>query len=570
MGFSSDGDSKLMKCMKQNTNFTIQRNMKILGEKDFACIQDYVHIGTKLRNRLLKPGIILPMGNKLVTASHLKMLINNVAKGSHGLVLKDICPDDRQNYRSLEKVMQHRVSETLTANIIDSEATLMYIRLCSEVTSCIGDYTLSPENRIQKIWHVTYFLRCWRKWLKNQRNYKLSKNFISENAYYSIEINAHNIVKILQILKYQKRPDLFKPVLFSSQPCEEIFRRVRSMSTMNWTRINFTLLELLHIIHRVELLNDIVYSKLASSDVFFPRIENKKQTYIEFELPTDESINDVIKSAKDEALNDAKNLGMHVNDSDINKCECFIPNLNFDDIVEENESSDEDNDMNENWFSETNHLFDFSSLKEYESDLNEICPFIEVPSKSGGLKTVRKSSVVWLLSDTRENLSSDRLRRVQNTTKSKSCQRRLEFSQINSSLQNHFVTLEELQIGNWCICKYKSTSTDNPIILFGAVLSFRYINGETEKKKNYTWDFAKVSSSNEREIEVLSSWYQLDSNEKLYQTYSFYINIKSYVATLLNPSLENINNQEKPCIFFSKECLIKITQKMSEIKKNKS
>lgn len=54
-----------MKCMKQNTNFTLQRNMSSLAEIGLTCIS--------------------------------KMLMNITAKDSDGLVLKDIFRDDRQN-----------------------------------------------------------------------------------------------------------------------------------------------------------------------------------------------------------------------------------------------------------------------------------------------------------------------------------------------------------------------------------------------------------------------------------------------------------------------------------------
>lgn len=82
--------------------------------------QDPTHIGTKLRNRLLKPSILIPLGNKQVSVGHLKMLIEMVPKGVHGLILKDICPDDRQNFGSLEKVMQPIVTKSLEKYIFDS------------------------------------------------------------------------------------------------------------------------------------------------------------------------------------------------------------------------------------------------------------------------------------------------------------------------------------------------------------------------------------------------------------------------------------------------------------------
>lgn len=126
-------------------------------------LQDVVHILTKLRNRLLKPSIVLPLGCKLVSVAHLKMLINDIPKEKHGLTLKDICPDDRQNYRSLEKVMEARVSNALTKYVVGSEGTIAFINICINIRSSLYDDDLPPIERILRIWQATYFLRVWRK-----------------------------------------------------------------------------------------------------------------------------------------------------------------------------------------------------------------------------------------------------------------------------------------------------------------------------------------------------------------------------------------------------------------------
>lgn len=64
----------------------------------------------------------------------------------------------------------------------------------------------------------------------------------------------------------------FLPVLFNSQPNEETSRQHWSMGTINFTKISFSMLELLHMISRVELQSDIIYNnKLANIDVRFPR-----------------------------------------------------------------------------------------------------------------------------------------------------------------------------------------------------------------------------------------------------------------------------------------------------------
>lgn len=129
-------------------------------QKTVCCIQDTVHVGTKLRNRLLVPSILLPLGNRLISVTHLKLIINNAPKEDHGLVMKDICPDDRQNFGSLEKIMAQRVSDALKTHVRGCEGTLVYIKLCANITSSLCDDNIQPLDRIYRIWFATYFLRA--------------------------------------------------------------------------------------------------------------------------------------------------------------------------------------------------------------------------------------------------------------------------------------------------------------------------------------------------------------------------------------------------------------------------
>jgi len=87
LGFSSDGDTRLLKAMQTNA----------YSQQSSQCyIQDTVHIGTKLRTRLLKPNVTLPIGNFLISASHLQELIETYSKDKHLLRRSDLNPR-RQN-----------------------------------------------------------------------------------------------------------------------------------------------------------------------------------------------------------------------------------------------------------------------------------------------------------------------------------------------------------------------------------------------------------------------------------------------------------------------------------------
>lgn len=236
---------------------------------------DTIHIGTKLRNRLLKELIVLAMGQKIVSISHLKVLLKTVSKNIHGLVWTDICPQDRQNYGSLEKIMHERVLQALQNSIIDSEATVMFLQMCEQITSSFIDQQMKPSLRIYNIWHALYFLRAWRKWIKSSK-YSVTDNFISHNAYSCIEINAHALILSIVKLRDGQKSQMFQPNRFSSQPCEHKFRHMRAMGTANFTKINFTLYEMLHMISRVELMQNIAYSKWDEGSIIFSKTESKR------------------------------------------------------------------------------------------------------------------------------------------------------------------------------------------------------------------------------------------------------------------------------------------------------
>lgn len=93
----------------------------------FICIQDTIHIDTKLRTRLLKSSIILPMDNFTVTPAHLRMLINQVSKVKHCLTETDLSPKDKINFDSFVKISDPKVWSLLEQYIPESEATRAYL-----------------------------------------------------------------------------------------------------------------------------------------------------------------------------------------------------------------------------------------------------------------------------------------------------------------------------------------------------------------------------------------------------------------------------------------------------------
>lgn len=176
--------------------------------------------------------IVMAMGSRFTSISHLKSLLANVSKDVHHLVESDICPKDRQNFASLEKTMSDKVIDALEKNVADSQATVMFLRLTSSITSSYLDENIEPVKRIYKIWYALYFTQAWRKFICQDNNYKLKNNFITPNAYKCLEINAHSLVYSILKLRSMNKPQLFQPILFSSQPYESTFRHMRSLGTL--------------------------------------------------------------------------------------------------------------------------------------------------------------------------------------------------------------------------------------------------------------------------------------------------------------------------------------------------
>lgn len=98
-------------------------------------------------------------------------------------------------------------------------------------------------------------------------NYYLAENFITLNAYLCIELNGSNLVKLVRILREEGKPELFQTTLLDSQACERAFRQLRSMGTPNYTKINFTFYELMHMVRRLEVQSGILFSKLAGKGI---------------------------------------------------------------------------------------------------------------------------------------------------------------------------------------------------------------------------------------------------------------------------------------------------------------
>lgn len=384
-------------------------NIDVTHEKSF--IQDVIHIETKMRNRMLKPSVCLPMGTELVSVAHLKVLITTVPKEVHGLVRSDICPEDRQNFRSLEKCFNDRVLNALAAYVAGSESTIMYLKICREIYSAFTETNMKPLDRVKLMWHATYFIRAWRVWILENEAYCLQDNFISSPTYSCIELNAYGLLHLIRKFRASNRLELFITMLFSSQTCEQTFRQLRSMTSIFWTKINFSLLELMHMVGRLELSNEIVYDKL-SSNVNFPRVQNRIDKCIIYDLPTNEELKKALEEAKSSALSDSTRLGMNVDTCkiDLSGFKKGTRSKRTMTSIDDSSNSECDEDCRIETGDDHESSFLHTNLEQEKLSNSK---YIEIKERDGSVRTVLKSSVIWALTETKDMLSKDRLKRVQ-------------------------------------------------------------------------------------------------------------------------------------------------------------
>jgi hypothetical protein len=207
------------------------------------------------------------MGRYTVSLAHIRQLIKDQSRYDHGLAESDIDPRDKMNYRAVRKISSERVRKGLRT-YEHTAATEMYLQIMDETLDSFLHENISAEKRIYLIWRSVFFLRLWRIWLEAE-GYSTEANCVTLNTFTCIEINAHNLVAAVRRFRDEGTPELFLPTLFGSQSCEEFFRDARSLTSTNNTVVNFSMLELLRRLGRIEL-QSMVAHKLKNK-FEFPR-----------------------------------------------------------------------------------------------------------------------------------------------------------------------------------------------------------------------------------------------------------------------------------------------------------
>lgn len=357
----------------------------------------------------------LPFGDFYIKQSHLQKLLDECQKDTHDLTKTALNPIDKQNFDSVMRICDEKVTELLRFKVPGSDGTIKFLEILKYVIDSYMDKHLSPLERVYKIWYAVFILRMWRSFVASMPGVTLKENFVSSNCYVCIELNAHCLVKYILQLEKVNMPHLFMPHLLGSQPCEDLFRAMRSFTTTYSTVANCTVKEMLERVSKIELQNDI--SSSIGDLYVFPRY-NQKSDVIEIPiLPSVHEIEEEIERAKRNAINDAIALRL-INAKEVKTFDfvCkLIPSYKMKMKPKTKHISPDAKRVQR----PCNVHLDKVQLKNFVDQfrgkkVDENSPFVEIYrcSSKGRRTIVKKTSFVWLLRKEPIRLSSDRLERV--------------------------------------------------------------------------------------------------------------------------------------------------------------
>lgn len=422
---ASDSDPKYNCAMRQLSHIGNIKN------KWFSCdeleqihqtpffVQDPSHIGTKLRNYLLRTYYNkreIPFGKYFVKLEHIYMLLNKFSKDKHQLTPTVVNPIDKQNFESVRRICSEQVTNLLVNNVDNSAATVQFLTIVRDVIDSYMEHDLTPLERIKKIWRSVFLLRIWRKFIERSAKWTLKEIFLTSYCYNCIELNAHALVKSILFFKENNISNLFLPHLFGSQACESFYRQIRSFTSTYSTVANCSVKEILSRIKKIQMQNDIIHK--TQSQFVYPRMNKGTGNSTRHELPNLAEILIEIDKCKLKAIVIAKNIGLipknkNIKNEDYLNCDInpYVPKKLKKTTKVKSFSSFLHLPV------KTSQVIDLMNvdLKDYKDKVKEVSetsPYVKL-MKNGKLFIVKKTTLCWLLRKDYCKISSDRLKRVQ-------------------------------------------------------------------------------------------------------------------------------------------------------------
>lgn len=237
---------------------------------------------------------------------HLHVLVKNVPITEHGLSIGEIKLEDRMNYKIVEKLIQPRVAHALKEHVLQSEGTVLFLKLLRYTVLAFTDKELIVLQRVRRIWYSIFFLRYWRTWLI-ENDLRVDEFYVTRNALFCIELNGHELLQNIRFCRDNECPHAFLPTLFHSQWNENFFRKMRSMSSTFSTVVNFSVRDFMHRIKRAEFLVD---SESVLEKFTDKGLTKQRDMYVPKTMPSDIEISQVINVARKEAISDLASVGI--------------------------------------------------------------------------------------------------------------------------------------------------------------------------------------------------------------------------------------------------------------------
>ncbi|KAJ1529957.1 hypothetical protein ONE63_006685 [Megalurothrips usitatus] len=544
IGFSSDGAGQLLRAMQCRLFSSASKEASecpyyFCDEQIREVVfQDTIHLANKLKTRILNESIVLPIGEFLVSSSHLKIMVEIVCKETHGMTKYDLQKKDKMNFNASQKMCSERSCSSLE-KVPGSQGTRAYLDAMRNIINSFLDPSLTVLERVYFTWYSTFFMRLWRAWLLSHPKYTLHNNFITSNAYLCLEVNAHSLVKLIRYLRDNLFDHLSIPRHLSSQVCERFFCLLRSMSSTESTVVNFTLLELLQKIKRVDLL--YINQKLSAAGYSMPKERRRTVKYGSIsteEMPSDESIFSTSKKALEDAQIVMSTLGVETKNIDLIRHRPFACHLPLEELINENDvevdhaisAAPTEDDIPLDLLAAFpgaipvgfNLVGSDSSVTSSKVDSR----FVSFKDSAQKIVTMRKSTFCWLLTHEGSTVSSERLERVKTDVLKSVGKKRLSHKKGD---QRH----DNIAVGDWCAFKTKR-------ILFGQILEFSYLSG---KNKIYSLNTAPVQPPEKgaRGLGCLATWWREDNGKLIMvkTTHHAFVAVENYLLTITPPRSED-------------------------------
>lgn len=313
---SSDADPRLLGAMKKMSSFGKTYNIRGLCmpllcdiDSDVKSLSDPFHLLNNFKNRMYDLTGKLKVGKFYVSMNFLKIMVNNpnVSKNDHLLSNQDIgtfdTTKDKMNTTSTRKICEPQVIELLKV-VPGSEGTVAYL----QIMRAIYDAFIDPEkNDMERLYSGFWALSMIRRW-RNNIEVGSREMFITNVNWACLELN---VAYLYEMVKKGKGKFI---IIWNSQYCEETFRTLRAMTPSGLTQINFTLMEALERLCRVQKMHEIA-TELKDIFTFPENIKMKsdisKNSVIRTEPPSLASCHATILKAHKDARALCKALGMN-------------------------------------------------------------------------------------------------------------------------------------------------------------------------------------------------------------------------------------------------------------------